>query len=149
MPLMIALSAAFFNVINGFINGYYLGNIGGNYTNDFFSSPAFIIGLLVFLVGAAINIKSDNILLSLRKPGETGYKIPEGFLFKYISCPNLFGEITEWCGFALLTFNIAGFAFAIWTIANLTPRAIHHHQWYLEKFADYPKNRKALIPFVL
>ena len=146
MPVMIAVSASFFNIINGFLNGYFFGNIGGNYGNEFFASPQFIIGLIVFVAGAFINIKSDNILLALRKPGETGYKIPQGFLFKYISCPNLFGEIIEWFGFALLTWSLPGLSFAIWTAANLTPRAIHHHQWYKEKFAKYPKERKALLP---
>ncbi len=146
MPAMIALSASFFNIINGFVNGYFFGNIGGNYGNEFFTSPQFIIGLMVFAIGAFINIKSDNILLALRKPNETGYKIPQGFLFKYISCPNLFGEIIEWFGFALLTWSLPALSFAVWTAANLTPRAIHHHKWYKEKFADYPKERKALLP---
>jgi len=149
MPVMIAVSASFFNIINGSVNGYFFGNIGGNYSNEFFYSLQFIVGLMSFVIGAYINIKSDNILLALRKPGETGYKIPQGFLFKYISCPNLFGEIIEWFGFALLTWSLPGLSFAIWTAANLTPRAIHHHQWYKEKFADFPKERKALLPGLL
>ena len=41
-------------------------------------SPAFILGHLLFLLGMAINIHSDSILRNLRKPGETGYKIPQG-----------------------------------------------------------------------
>ncbi|MDH5284165.1 MAG: 3-oxo-5-alpha-steroid 4-dehydrogenase, partial [Gemmatimonadota bacterium] len=32
------------------------------------------------------------------------------------------------------------------TVANLAPRAWSHHRWYLEKFPDYPPDRKALIP---
>ncbi len=52
-------------------------------------------------VGYAINHHADSVLLSLRKPGETGYKIPYGGLYKYISCPNYFGEMVEWFGFAL------------------------------------------------
>ena len=38
---------------------------------------------------------------------------------------------------------------ALWTAANLVPRAHRNHTWYLEKFGDqYPSGRKRLIPFV-
>ncbi len=112
-------------------------------------SPAFIIGTTIWLGGYIINLSSDRTLRHLRAPGETGYKIPHGGLFEYISCPNYFGEILEWAGWAILTWSLAGFVFALWTVANLAPRARSHHKWYQEKFSDYPPERKALIPFVL
>lgn len=149
MPLLISTSAVFFNLCNTFILGYYLGNLGGNYADTYFTSPQFIIGLVIFVSGAFINIKSDNILINLRKPGETGYKIPQGFLFSYISCPNLFGEIVEWIGFGILVGTLPGFSFPLWTMVNLIPRALDHHKWYKEKFPDYPQQRKALIPGLL
>jgi steroid 5-alpha reductase family enzyme len=95
-----------------------------------------------------INWRSDAILIQLRKPGETGYKIPQGFLFEYVSSPNLFGEIMEWSGFALLAFNWPALSFMVWTFANLVPRAKNHHDWYLQHFADYPKKRKIVFPFL-
>lgn len=149
MPLIIMLSAITFNFMNGFLNGYYIGNFGLQYTSAWLISLPFIIGIALFFIGMFVNIKSDAILLSLRKPGEKGYKIPKGFLFKYISCPNHFGEIIEWFGFALLSFNIASLSFAIWTFANLAPRSLSHHRWYKETFLDYPKNRKAVLPRLL
>jgi len=109
----------------------------------------FIIGVLLFFGGLAINIHSDYILRNLRKPGESGYKIPKGGLFSYVSGANFFGEIVEWIGFALATGTLAAWAFALFTASNIGPRAWHHHQWYIEKFKDYPKNRKAIIPFLL
>ena len=149
IPLVICGSAVFFNACNTFILGYFLGNIGGNFSDEYFTSPRFILGIIIFLAGVFINVKSDNMLIALRKPGETGYKIPQGFLFKYISCPNLFGEMIEWFGFALMIGLLAAYSFPIWTIVNLLPRALDHHKWYHQKFADYPKDRKAAIPFVL
>ena len=149
IPLVICGSAVFFNACNTFILGYFLGNIGGNYADGYFLSPRFILGIIVFISGVFINVKSDNILISLRKPGETGYKIPQGFLFKYISCPNLFGEMIEWFGFALMIGSLAAYSFPLWTIVNLLPRALDHHKWYHQKFADYPKERMAVIPGVL
>jgi steroid 5-alpha reductase family enzyme len=148
MPLMIALSAMLFNSVNASSIGFYLSNVT-KYPADYFLHWNFIIGLILFVIGFYINYKSDGILIHLRKPGETGYKIPEGFLFRYISCPNHFGEMLEWLGFMLLVWNLAGVSFFVWTVSNLLPRALHHHKWYLQNFADYPKDRKAVFPFVI
>jgi len=96
-----------------------------------------------------INQLSDNILLNLRKTPGNGYKIPYGGLFRWVSCPNFFGEIIEWSGFALMIWSPAGLAFAVWTAANLIPRALDHHKWYRENFPDYPQERKAVFPCLL
>ncbi len=149
MPVAIFTMAVFFNLINGFLNGYYLGNFTEQYSPDWFHTPFFIFGFILFFTGMYINNRADHILINLRKPGETDYKIPYGFLFKYISCPNHFGEIVEWTGFAIMTWNPAGISFALWTFANLAPRAKAHHQWYKENFPDYPESRKAVIPGLL
>jgi hypothetical protein len=150
MPLAIALSAIFFNVINAGLNGYYLSNqtIPEEYDLSWIKNPNFIAGILLFAIGMFINIKSDNILIALRKHGETGYKIPNGFLFKYISSPNLFGEIIEWSGFALIAGNLPAFSFMIWTCANLIPRAKNHYDWNVKNIPNYPKERKIVFPFI-
>jgi protein-S-isoprenylcysteine O-methyltransferase Ste14 len=147
MPIVIMGSAIFFNLVNGSILGGWLGSYAA-YPSDWLTGPAFWGGMALFLMGAAINIWSDEILLRLRKPGETGYKIPQGGLFRWVSCPNLLGEMVEWAGFALMGWNVATLSFAVWTAANLLPRALDHHRWYLEKFPEYPKERKAVIPGV-
>jgi len=36
------------------------------------------LGIALFISGMVINIHADHILRNLRKPGETGYKIPQG-----------------------------------------------------------------------
>jgi len=148
IPLHIVFSAAFFNIINTFFLGYYFGNIKV-YHESWFSSPFFIIGIIIFFTGMFINIHSDNILINLRKNHNEEYKVPYGGLFKYISCPNHFGEIIEWLGFAILTWSFAGFSFFIWTACNLIPRSIKHHNWYISNFKNYPKERKAALPFLI
>ncbi len=147
MPLLIVLSAMGFNTMNGFLLGYYFSRFA-NYPPDWLGDWRFLSGLGLFLIGAGINVRTDYHLIALRKPGETGYKIPTGSWFAYISCPNHFGEIVEWTGFALLSWSLPGLAFACWTFANLAPRALAHHQWYREQFAAYPAERKALLPFL-
>ncbi|MDP4281028.1 MAG: 3-oxo-5-alpha-steroid 4-dehydrogenase [Bacteroidota bacterium] len=149
IPVLIVVMAFFFNLMNSFINGYYLGSLSGNYDSGWMFDPRFISGFILFAGGMFLNWDSDNILIHLRKPGETGYIIPQGGLFKYISCPNHFSEIVEWCGFALMTWSLPALAFAIWTFVNLVPRSLHHHKWYKEHFPDYPSSRKAVIPFIL
>ena len=149
MPISIVLFAIFFNLGNGYLNGYYLGTIAPAYDFQWLSDPRFIIGVLIYFTGFIINIQSDNILFNLRTPGETGYKIPHGGFFRWVSCPNYFGETLEWLGWAIATWSLPGLTFFIWTAANLIPRAISNHNWYKEKFSNYPANRKAVIPFVL
>ena len=149
MPLLIVLLAIFFNLINGFLNGYYLGFIAQGYSIEWLYDIRFILGLLLFISGMSINLKYDNMLLALRKSSRNGYAIPAGGLFKYVSCPNFLGEILEWTGFAIMTWSPAALAFLVWTMVNLIPRALDHHKWYLSRFEDYPAERKALIPYVL
>lgn len=148
MPLVIVLSAVFFNLINAGLNGYFLAHFE-TYTTANYGSWNFLIGILLFFGGAWINQKSDTLLIGLRKPGEVGYKIPNGFLFDYISCPNHFGELIQWGGFALMALNCPATTFFLWTAANLIPRAMNHHKWYKKTFDEYPESRKAIIPGVL
>lgn len=147
MPVLIMSSGIFFNLCNTFLLGYYFTHFAKN-DNSWFTDPRFIAGILIFMLGAWINWKADNILIHLRKPNETGYRIPAGWLFNLISCPNLFGELIEWAGFAILCWNLPALTFFIWTAANLIPRALSHHRWYKEKFANYPKERKAVVPYL-
>lgn len=148
MPVVIMLSAIFFNTVNTFLIASYLASHPEFYPQTWLYSWQFIIGLGLFILGFFINQYSDYLLINLRSEGETNYKIPNGFLFKWISCPNLFGELVEWLGFAIMTWCLPGFSFFIWTFANLVPRAVSHHKWYLSRFENYPKDRKAIIPFL-
>ena len=148
MPMVIMFSAICFNLVNGSSLGYYFEHFA-SYNNSWLTDFRFIIGMILFFFGMAANWGADNFLIHLRKENETGYQIPRGKLFEFISCPNHFGEIIEWFGYALLCWNLPALAFFIWTSANLIPRALDHHRWYKEHFSDYPANRKAVIPFLL
>ncbi|MEC9120130.1 MAG: 3-oxo-5-alpha-steroid 4-dehydrogenase [Candidatus Thermoplasmatota archaeon] len=149
MPLSVVILAVIFNTVNCLLNGIWLFDLSGGYELSWVTDPRFIFGGVIFFFGMILNIKSDDILFSLRDDGSTGYKIPRGGLFEKVSSPNYLGEIIEWIGFAIATWSLAGFTFAIWTFCNLAPRAFAHHRWYKEEFSDYPEDRKALIPFVI
>ncbi len=147
MPVVVAAMAFAFNVLNAWINARWISELG-DYPEAWLVEPRFIIGAAVFLVGLGTNVRADRRLMALRGPGETGYKIPRGGMHEWVSSPNYLGEIVEWLGWAIATWSLPGLAFAVFTIANLGPRAIHHHEWYRRTFPEYPRRRKALIPFL-
>jgi protein-S-isoprenylcysteine O-methyltransferase Ste14 len=149
MPVVVAGMAVVFNLMNGYLNGRWLNTLSPPYPDGWLTDPRFLAGAALFAVGFAVNLQSDEILRRLRAPGETGYKIPHGGLYRWVSSPNYLGEIIEWAGFALAAWSLPGLAFAIWTAANLVPRALGHHRWYRAKFPDYPAGRRALIPYLL
>lgn len=149
MPVSVMFMAIFFNLVNGSLNGYWFGHLSGHYDLTWLWDPRFIAGILLFVTGMLINIRSDQMLIRLRNGNTKGYSIPHGGLFRYISCPNFFGEIIEWGGYALLTWCLPTLSFFLWTVFNLVPRARDHHRWYRNTFPDYPRKRKAVIPFIL
>jgi steroid 5-alpha reductase family enzyme len=108
----------------------------------------FCAGVALFASGFLVHVWSDHALRNLRKPGELGYTIPRGGLFEYVSSPNYFGEIAEWSGWALASWSLPGLAFAVFTAANLVPRAHANRAWYIARFPDYPRERKRVIPFI-
>ncbi len=150
IPITTILFGVIFNVINGFICGYYLGVLEAPYSVDYWLQINFLIGLIIFILGMALNIRSDYHLINLRinNPGQR-YQIPQGGGFEYVSSPNLVGEIVQWSGFAIMVWALPVATFAMWTIFNLVPRTFRNHNWYKQQFADYPAKRKALIPYIL
>ena len=152
MPLSVVAMGVLFNVMNAYLNGRYLFMLSDAYPLTWLIDPRFVLGLGLFVLGMLINRQADRILRNLRRTMPNGqahtYQIPEGGLYRWISCPNYLGEILEWIGWAVATWSWSGAAFAIWTAANLAPRARANHRWYLETMPDYPPERKALLPGV-
>ncbi|XP_006875031.1 PREDICTED: 3-oxo-5-alpha-steroid 4-dehydrogenase 1 [Chrysochloris asiatica] len=146
-PFISFILAFIFCTYNGYLQSRYLSQYA-EYADDWLTDPRFLTGLAMWLAGMLINLHSDHILRNLRKPGETGYKIPRGGLFEYVTAANYFGELVEWCGYALASWSLQGGAFAFFTFCVLFSRAQQHHRWYLRKFEDYPKSRKMLFPFL-
>lgn len=145
MPLTIVAMGFAFTAINATINGHQVGHVGSYVLGE----PRLWLGIGVFAIGLVINLHADTVLIRLRAPGETGYKVPKGGLYRWVTCPNYLGEMIEWLGWAIATWSLPGLAFFAYTVANLLPRALQNHRWYQERFEDYPRSRRALIPFVL
>lgn len=100
-PLEIVISALIFTLCNGYLQNKSLLDTKDIIGMQIFCSLHFYLGILVFLTGMYINIRSDNILMKLKSEiqkksdssKEKQYQIPREFLFNYISQPNYFGEI--------------------------------------------------------
>ena len=141
-----------FNVLNAFMQGGWIFYVSApdRYPTEWLMSPQFICGVILFLIGMTVNIHSDNIIRNLRKPGDKRHYLPRGGMFKYVSSANYFGEFIEWCGFAILTWSWAGAVFALWTFANLAPRAEKINNRYKEEFGEEfcALKLKSFIPFV-
>lgn len=152
MPLAIIVTGVLFNIINSYMIGGWLFYVSppGTYSVDWPLSPCFIIGTVIFLTGMAINIQSDGIVRRLRRPGDTRHYIPRGGMFRFVTSANYLGELTEWIGYAVLTWSLGGWTFAIWTFANLAPRARTLHARYVKEFGDEYSSlgRKYIIPFI-
>lgn len=151
MPLLIALMGATFNIINVYLLGGWLFFINpGKYVASWFCTWQFIAGGAIFIAGMAINWHSDRTIRHLRRPGDTAHRIPRGGMFRYVTAASYLGEIIEWAGFAILTWSWAGAVFALWTAANLVPRASCLHKRYLKEFGQEYRalHRRRIIPFL-
>ena len=146
MPLVVVGLALIYNAMNGYLNGRYLFAFSEGYAIEWLTDPRFLVGLGLFITGFIMNRRADHTLHNLRKQGESDYRIPYNGLFRWISSPNYLGEIILWIGWAVATWSLPGLAFAVWTMANLVPRARSHHAWYREHFPNYPQERKVLVP---
>ena len=152
MPFAIMLMGVIFNSINAYMIGGWLFHVApaNYYTIAWLYSPQFIIGTIIFFAGMAINIHSDHVIRSLRAPGDTRHYIPKRGLYRYVAGANYFGELTEWIGFAILTWSAAGAVFALWTFANLAPRAKSLSAKYADRFGDEFTSLRLryIIPFI-
>ncbi|GBP75292.1 Probable very-long-chain enoyl-CoA reductase art-1 [Eumeta japonica] len=118
-------------------------------------SAWFYFGLAGFILCELGNLSIHVLLKNLRPPGTKIRRIPlpDGnpftLLLNYVSCPNYTYEFGSWLFFTIMTkcapaglFAAAGFyQMAIWAIGK--------HRNYKKEFVNYPKGRKAILPFVL
>lgn len=144
----------FVTAFHGYLNAVFISHLGEHFTNAWFSDPRFIIGMMIYAFGYIMNLHSDHIIRTLRskeevESGEKIYRIPQGGLFKYVTCPSYLTELISFLGFAIATWSVGALFVLGISAANLIPRAFQTHKWYQEKFPEYPKDRKVLIPGVL
>ncbi|GCC35421.1 hypothetical protein chiPu_0013905 [Chiloscyllium punctatum] len=112
---------------NGYLQARFLSKYAV-YPSNWITDPRFLTGFALWSFGLLVNLHSDHILRKLRKPNETGYKIPHGGMFEYVSGANFLGEIIEWTGFAIACWSLPSAAFAVFGFFVLSARATQHHR---------------------
>lgn len=116
------------------------------------------LGSLLYLFGSISQHISLKQFASLRhkskktdsKNADLNHYLPHGFLFEFVSCPHYLSELLIYLAISLtLNLYINAFILFIFVFVIHLPMALQSHDWYLRKFKEtYPKNRKALIPFI-
>ena len=152
MPVSIVLMGVLFNTLNALMQGgwiFYFSPAEA-YPAGWLTSLPFLAGTLLFFAGMAVNIHSDSVIRHLRKPGDTAHYLPKAGMFRYVTSANYFGEFVEWVGFAILTWSWSGAVFALWTFANLAPRAARISELYSREFPDELDTRRTrrILPFI-
>jgi len=177
-PLVLVVLGFFYLTMFSYLNAKNISS-NPKYTIEWFKKPIFIIGVILFFIGFIINVWADCKLQQSKKENkikedvklyESGnfnfgkmfdnniyfndnekkhYYLPSGGLYDYISSPNYLGEILEWFGWAIATWSLPGLLFALGAVGCIGIRALHTHKWYEKHFDNLPKDRKALIPFIL
>lgn len=151
--IMVMALGMFVTGIHGYLNANWFTELGQQFTPDWLSDPRFIVGVIIYACGFVLIVHSEAVMRNLRPRGgaaggESRYRIPYGGGFRFVSSPQYLGELIAWAGFSVFTWGLPGVMIFLITAGNLAPRAFATHKWYLEKFPDYPQDRKALIPCV-
>ncbi len=107
----------------------------------------FYAGLILYLSGEAGNFYHHKLLAKLREK-EGGYHLPRGGWFEYATCPHYFFELLGWLGIALMSRHLFTVLTFVAMFGYLVARSVKTRQWYLERFPQYPKERKFMIPFI-
>jgi len=115
-----------------------------------------VIGIALFIYGNILQFRVHKELGDMRR-GKDGkvvtleHKIPSHHLFTLVSCPNYWAEILIYAGlmFTMGMRNVVWNYCTLWVVANQITSGVMNHHWYLQKFGNsYPKDRKAVIPYI-
>ncbi|KAH7156152.1 steroid alpha reductase family protein [Dactylonectria macrodidyma] len=148
----------FFNV---FKNSFFYWAISGALCAYFIYSPTSLaaqadipiidaLGAALYLFGETGNALIHRYLSTLRSTGGTERKIPVGYGFGIVTCPNYMFEVLSWVGIILVSRD--------WTVALfITIGTLQMFDWakgkeraYRKEFGDsYKKKRYVMLPGLL
>lgn len=149
MPIVrVPINCGHYWVLFGFLVGYYL--FHPKYISPWKDRQILVYSFAaLMLLFEALNFKTHLVLRNLRPRGTKAIGIPFGWGFNFVSSANYTWEILSWVTFSLLVQTLTAWIFTIVATLQMTQWALKKHNNYKKSFKDYPKMRKAIIPFVL
>lgn len=148
-------------IMNLFRNcGYYWGftaYVAYHVNHPLFTAPCHLQmygALACFTICELGNLSIHWALRQLRPPGSKVRRIPHPTsnpftgLFSLVSCPNYTYEVGCWLSFAVMTQCLPAGLFMFAGFYQMIIWAMGKHRNYKKEFKDYPKGRKAIVPFV-
>jgi len=125
------------------------------YTPPSYGLNQLYAGLVFFVLCELGNFSIHVALRNLRPEGSKERRIPKAtsnpltFLFNFVSCPNYTYEAGAWFSFSVLSQSLPALIFAVVGLAQMTLWALGKHKNYKQEFKDYPRGRKAIVPFII
>lgn len=111
------------------------------------------LGICTFCWASLHQHRCHNILAQLRRGdlSQSCYGIPTGDWFNYVACPHYLSEIIIYLsiGFILSLNHQSWWLLLAFISTMLTLGAVQTSKWYQNNFSNYPKDRKAIFPYVL
>lgn len=112
-------------------------------------SDALVYGCIaVFIFAELSNFQTHVTLRNLRPPGTRVRKVPRGYGFDLVSCPNYLFESLAWTTISILTLSWSAHLFLVVAVGQMYVWAVKKHKGYRKEFSDYPRGRKAIFPFI-
>jgi len=149
MPLSnLFKNCSHYHLLSGVLIAYFV------YSPDYskpqgIKNPLFHYGCIgLYLLGEISNFITHLTLRDLRPPGSTTRRIPYGYGFDLVSCPNYFFETIAWLAISILSGHWSSWLFTIVAFGQMYIWAVKKHRQYKKEFPEYPRGRKAVIPFI-
>lgn len=107
--------------------------------------------LSMFFVFEFFNFKCHMMQKKAKEESKGEYKIlPGNYGFQWVSCANYFWEFLSWTAFSLFTGTWNSWVFTLCGFSIMTKWALEKHRNFKNLFGnEYPKNRKAMLPFII
>ncbi|ROT43741.1 hypothetical protein SODALDRAFT_268455 [Sodiomyces alkalinus F11] len=108
------------------------------------------VGTAIYLFGEVSNAVVHLNLAGLRSPGGTERKVPRGYGFSLVTCPNYMFEILSWVGVIIALQSWSTAVFIFFGAAQMYVWAKGKERAYRKEFPDtYKKKRFVLLPGLL
>ncbi|XP_071088018.1 polyprenal reductase-like [Haliotis cracherodii] len=115
-----------------------------------------VVGCFLFFLASMLQHQTLHILSKLRK-SHSGvvenrqHLLPNGGLFEYVSCPHFFTEILIYLAMNIVVQfqHQACLSIGIFVLVNQVIMSLMTHDWYRKNFRMFPKDRKAVFPYLL